>query len=321
MEFAQLAFEQPIYDLNRRIEELKKLSAEGPVDFADEIETLSAKLEQLKEQIYANLTIWQRVQVARHPQRPYTLDYVQRILTDWVELHGDRNFADDHAMVTGVGRLEGRPVALIGHQKGRSTKEKLQRNFGMPHPEGFRKAHRIMDLADRFGLPLISFLDTTGAYPGIGSEERGISEAIARNIRDMFTLRVPIIIVVIGEGGSGGALGIGVGDRVYMLENSYYSVISPEGCAAILWRDQAQAQEAAQALRVSGRHLVDLGVVDRVLPEPLGGAHNGVDETAQIVKEVLVGDLAELTKLPVDELLQKRYDKFRVMGVYAENRA
>ncbi|MCK4593322.1 acetyl-CoA carboxylase carboxyltransferase subunit alpha, partial [bacterium] len=253
-----------------------------------------------------------------HPRRPYTLDYVERILTDWVELHGDRTFADDGAMVTGLGRLEGRPVALVGHQKGRSTKEKLQRNFGMPHPEGFRKARRIMDLAERFGLPFISFLDTTGAYPGIGSEERGISEAIAHNIRDMFTLTVPIIIVVIGEGGSGGALGIGVGDRVYMLENSYYSVISPEGCAAILWRDQAMAQTAAQALKVSGRHLVDLGVVDRILPEPLGGAHTGVDETAQIIKEVLVADFAELSKLPVEELLQQRYDKFRVMGEFTE---
>ncbi len=318
MEFAQLSFEQPIFDLKKRIEELKKLDAEGDIDFSDEIETLTAKLEKLKEQVYSKLTIWQRVQVARHPRRPYTLDYVERILTDWVELHGDRTFADDGAMVTGLGRLEGRPVALVGHQKGRSTKEKLQRNFGMPHPEGFRKARRIMDLAERFGLPFISFLDTTGAYPGIGSEERGISEAIAHNIRDMFTLTVPIIIVVIGEGGSGGALGIGVGDRVYMLENSYYSVISPEGCAAILWRDQAMAQTAAQALKVSGRHLVDLGVVDRILPEPLGGAHTGVDETAQIIKEVLVADFAELSKLPVEELLQQRYDKFRVMGEFTE---
>jgi acetyl-CoA carboxylase carboxyl transferase subunit alpha len=316
MEFAKLDFEQPLFDLQQRIKELKKLDAEGEIDFRDEISALSDKLERMKEQVYSNLTIWQRVQVARHPGRPYTLDYIGQIFSDWIEFHGDRAFADDRAIVSGLARLEGCPVAVVGHQKGRSTKEKLEHNFGLPRPEGFRKARRVMELAARFELPIISFLDTTGAYPGIGSEERGVAEAIACNIRDMFTYPVPLIIVVIGEGGSGGALGIGVGDRVYMLENSYYSVITPEGCAAILWRDGGRAREAAEALKVSGPHLVELGIVDRILPEPLGGAHNGLVETAQIIKETLVTDLAELRKLSGDQLLDQRYQKFRGMGEF-----
>ncbi len=321
MNFAHLTFEQPIIKLQERIAELRKLSAEGEIDFASEVETLSVKLEQMKEQIYSNLTIWERVQVARHPQRPYTQDYIDRIIDDWTELHGDRTFSDDQAIITGLGFLDGRRVAVIGHQKGRSTKEKLRHNFGSPRPEGFRKALRVMQLAERFKLPVISFLDTAGAYPGIGSEERGVAEAIARNIRDMFTLKVPIIIVVIGEGGSGGALGIGVGDRVYMLQNGYYSVISPEGCAAILWRDGAKAKMAAEALKVSGNHLLELGIVDKFLPEPLGGAHNDLDETALIIKETLVTDLAELSELPIDELLDLRYKKFRAMGRFTEEPA
>lgn len=321
MNFAHLTFEQPIIKLQERIAELRKLSAEGEIDFASEVETLSVKLEQMKEQIYSNLSIWERVQVARHPQRPYTQDYIDRIIDDWTELHGDRTFSDDQAIITGLGFLDGRRVAVIGHQKGRSTKEKLRHNFGSPRPEGFRKALRVMELAERFKLPVISFLDTAGAYPGIGSEERGVAEAIARNIRDMFTLEVPIIIVVIGEGGSGGALGIGVGDRVYMLQNGYYSVISPEGCAAILWRDGAKAKMAAEALKVSGNHLIELGIVDKLLPEPLGGAHNDLDETALIIKETLVTDLAELSKLPIDELLDLRYKKFRAMGRFTEEPA
>lgn len=316
MENAKLDFEQPLYDLRNRIQELKRLGAEGGSDFSSEIATLTEKLERMKEEVYSNLTIWQRVQVARHPQRPYTLDYIQRVFTEWTELHGDRAFAEDPAIVTGLARLEGSPVAVIGHQKGRTTKEKVYHNFGSPRPEGFRKALRVMELAGRFGLPIVSFLDTSGAYPGIGSEERGVAEAIARNIRQMFTFPVPIIIVVIGEGGSGGALGIGVGDRVYMLENSYYSVISPEGCAAILWRDGSQAQRASETLKVSGPHLVELGVVDRILPEPLGGAHHGVDETAQIIKETLVTSLSELSRLEADELLEQRYRKFRAMGEF-----
>jgi acetyl-CoA carboxylase carboxyl transferase subunit alpha len=321
MNFAHLTFEQPIIKLQERIAELRKLSAEGEIDFASEVETLSVKLEQMKEQIYSNLSIWERVQVARHPQRPYTQDYIDRIIDDWTELHGDRTFSDDQAIITGLGFLDGRRVAVIGHQKGRSTKEKLRHNFGSPRPEGFRKALRVMELAERFKLPVISFLDTAGAYPGIGSEERGVAEAIARNIRDMFTLKVPIIIVVIGEGGSGGALGIGVGDRVYMLQNGYYSVISPEGCAAILWRDGAKAKMAAEALKVSGNHLIELGIVDKLLPEPLGGAHNDLDETALIIKETLVTDLAELSELPIDELLDLRYKKFRAMGRFTEEPA
>lgn len=316
MEKAKLDFEQPLYDLQNRIRELKKLDAEGEMDFAGEINTLTDKLERMKEQVYSNLTIWQRVQVARHPRRPYTLDYVELLFTDWTELHGDRVFAEDPSIVTGLARLEGRPVAVIGHQKGRTTKQKVKHNFGSPKPEAFRKALRVMELAGRFGLPIISFLDTSGAYPGIGSEERGVAEAIARNIREMFTFPVPMIILVIGEGGSGGALGIGVGDRVYMLENSYYSVISPEGCAAILWRDGAKAQLAAEALKVSGSHLVELGVVDRILPEPLGGAHHGIEETAQIIKETLVTAVGELSKLPIEELLDRRYKKFRAMGEF-----
>jgi len=321
MDFARLTFEQPIIKLQERIAELRKLNAEGEIDFSSEVETLSVKLEQMKEQIYSNLSIWERVQVARHPRRPYTQDYINKIIDDWTELHGDRTFADDQAIITGLGFLDGRRVAVIGHQKGRSTKEKLRHNFGSPRPEGFRKALRVMELAERFKLPIISFLDTAGAYPGIGSEERGVAEAIARNIRDMFTLTVPIIVIVIGEGGSGGALGIGVGDRVYMLQNGYYSVISPEGCAAILWRDGAKAQMAAEALKVSGNHLIELGIVDKLLPEPLGGAHNGLDETALIIKETLVTDLAELSKLPIDELLDLRYKKFRAMGRFTEKPA
>ncbi len=316
MEKAKLDFEQPLYDLQNRIRELKELDAEGEMDFGGEISTLTEKLETMKEQVYSNLTIWQRVQVARHPERPYTLDYVKLLFTDWTELHGDRVFAEDPSIVTGLARLEGRPVAVIGHQKGRTTKQKVKHNFGSPKPEAFRKALRVMELAGRFGLPIISFLDTSGAYPGIGSEERGVAEAIARNIRELFTFPVPIIILVIGEGGSGGALGIGVGDRVYMLENSYYSVISPEGCAAILWRDGAKAQLAAEALKVSGAHLVELGVVDRILPEPLGGAHHGIEETAQIIKETLVTAVGELSKLPIEELLDRRYKKFRAMGEF-----
>lgn len=316
MEKAKLDFEQPLYDLQNRIRELKELDAEGEMDFGGEISTLTEKLETMKEQVYSNLTIWQRVQVARHPERPYTLDYVKLLFTDWTELHGDRVFAEDPSIVTGLARLEGRPVAVIGHQKGRTTKQKVKHNFGSPKPEAFRKALRVMELAGRFGLPIISFLDTSGAYPGIGSEERGVAEAIARNIRELFTFPVPIIILVIGEGGSGGALGIGVGDRVYMLENSYYSVISPEGCAAILWRDGAKAQLAAEALKVSGPHLVELGVVDRILPEPLGGAHHGIEETAQIIKETLVTAVGELSKLPIEELLDRRYKKFRAMGEF-----
>jgi acetyl-CoA carboxylase carboxyl transferase subunit alpha len=316
MEKAKLDFEQPLYDLQNRIRELKELDAEGEMDFGGEISTLTEKLETMKEQVYSNLTIWQRVQVARHPERPYTLDYVKLLFTDWTELHGDRLFAEDPSIVTGLARLEGRPVAVIGHQKGRTTKQKVKHNFGSPKPEAFRKALRVMELAGRFGLPIISFLDTSGAYPGIGSEERGVAEAIARNIRELFTFPVPIIILVIGEGGSGGALGIGIGDRVYMLENSYYSVISPEGCAAILWRDGAKAQLAAEALKVSGPHLVELGVVDRILPEPLGGAHHGIEETAQIIKETLVTAVGELSKLPIEELLDRRYKKFRAMGEF-----
>ncbi|HEV2212577.1 MAG TPA: acetyl-CoA carboxylase carboxyl transferase subunit alpha, partial [Gammaproteobacteria bacterium] len=274
-----LEFEQPIAELEAKIEELRFVGDESAISITEEIERLQAKSRALTENIFANLSAWQVAQLARHPQRPYTLDYVQRLFTDFEELKGDRSYADDPAIVCGVARFDGKPVAIIGQQKGRDTKEKIRRNFGMPRPEGYRKALRIMKLAERFRLPIFTFIDTPGAYPGVGAEERGQSEAIARNLFEMSTLRVPIICTVVGEGGSGGALAIGVGDRVLMLQYSIYSVISPEGCASILWKSADKASEAAEAMGITAERLKTLGLIDGVLKEPLGGAHRDMDAT------------------------------------------
>ncbi|MEE8574078.1 MAG: acetyl-CoA carboxylase carboxyltransferase subunit alpha [Thermodesulfobacteriota bacterium] len=313
-----LDFEKPIIELENKIEELKSFTSKEDIDLSGEIITLTKRLEKLKKEVFSNLTSWQRVQLSRHPERPYMLDYVSMIGEDFIEIHGDRHFGDDKALLTGLCRIGKEKVMIVGHQKGRDTKENLERNFGCAHPEGYRKAMRIMSLAEKFHLPIISFIDTPGAYPGIGAEERGQAEAIAYNLREMAGLKVPIIVIVIGEGGSGGALGIGIGDRVYVLENAYYSVISPEGCAAILWKERSKAPNAAEALKLTGEELVDLGVIDGTIPEPLGGAHRDPEETAAEVKKTIVENLEELLKLSTDELLEARYNKFRNMGVYKE---
>ena len=305
-------FEEPILRLRQRIEELSAL----PDDAAHrkEIERLREKVERVSREIYASLTPWQKTLVARHPSRPYTLDYIQALLTDFVELHGDRKFADDPAIVAGLARFRGRPVAVVGHQKGRDTKEKVRRNFGMPRPEGFRKALRVMRLADKFDRPILSFVDTAGAYPGIDAEERGQAEAIAVNLRAMAGFRVPIIVVVTGEGGSGGALALGVGDRVLMLEHATYSVISPEGCAAILWKDASRKKEAAEALRLTAVDLKEFGVIDEIIPEPPGGAHADPAGAAAAVGEAVERHLREVADLTSEERRERRYRKFRAMG-------
>jgi acetyl-CoA carboxylase carboxyl transferase subunit alpha len=305
-------FEEPILRLRQRIEELSAL----PDDAAHrkEIERLREKLDRVSREIYAGLTPWQKTLVARHPARPYTLDYVGTLMSDFVELHGDRKFADDAAVVAGFGRFRGMPVAIVGHQKGRDTKEKVRRNFGMPRPEGFRKALRVMTLAEKFGRPILSFVDTAGAYPGIDAEERGQAEAIAVNLRAMAGFRVPIIVAVTGEGGSGGALALGVGDRVLMLEHSIYSVISPEGCAAILWKDAARKKEAAEALRLTAADLVELGVIDEIIPEPPGGAHADPAGAAAAVGEAIERHLRAVADLTAEERRERRYRKFRAMG-------
>ena len=313
-----LEFERPIVDLDRRLEELRGFAERGDPEFREEYERLSRRAEKLRFEIYTRLTPWQRVQLARHPQRPYTVDYLKRIMPEFIELHGDRGFADDPAVVAGMGRIAGRSVMVIGHQKGRDTKENIRRSFGMPHPEGYRKGLRLMQMASRFGLPIVTFIDTPGAYPGIGAEERGQFEAIARNLREMVRLEVPIIAIVIGEGGSGGALAFGIADRVLMLENSIYSVISPEGCAAILWRDRAKAPEAAAALKVTSADLKELGIIDEVLPEPLGGAHRDPDLVARAIEEAVTRYLNELDRLDVTVRRQLRQRKYQAMGVYKE---
>src|SRR2546429_8115425 len=306
MDLQPLDFEKPILELERRLQELKAHSREHDVDLGSEVEAIEAKLRDTRRQVYGNLSAWQRVQIARHVQRPFALDYVERCFTGWTELHGDRLFADDKAMPSGLAMLDSRRCVVITHQKGRNTKENVMRNFGCAHPEGYRKALRLMRLAQKFKMPVISLIDTPGAFPGIGSEERHISEAIAVNLREMMNLRVPIIAAVIGEGGSGGALGIGVADRVLILENAYYSVISPEGCAAILWRDRAAAAKAAEALKITAKDLHDLGLVDEIIPEPLGGAHNDPAATAQTLKQHLLRHLKQLHKLSTAERLKKR---------------
>ncbi|HPT67785.1 MAG TPA: acetyl-CoA carboxylase carboxyltransferase subunit alpha [Bacillota bacterium] len=313
-----LDFEKPLVELERQIEEIKKFAAEKNIDMSEEIRRLQEKADQIKQEIYSNLTTWQRIQIARHPKRPTLLDYVGMIFTDFTELHGDRLFRDDPAMVGGLAYLDGRPVTVIGQQKGRDTKENLQRNFGMPHPEGYRKALRLMEQAAKFGRPIISLVDVVGAYPGIEAEERGQGEAVARGIREMAALGTPIVVVITGEGGSGGALAIGVGDRILMLENAYYSVISPEGCASILWKDASRAPEAAEALRLTGKDLMEFGIVDEVIREPMGGAHKDPKAMAETLKEALIRNLLPLLDQDKEALLTARYDKFRKMGAFIE---
>jgi acetyl-CoA carboxylase carboxyl transferase subunit alpha len=317
MDIQPLDFEKPIFDLERRLQDLRVHSDKHDVDLDPAIAAIEAKLRETRRQIYSNLTAWQRVQIARHTQRPFALDYIERCFTDWTELHGDRRFADDRAMPCGLGMFDGQHCVVITHQKGRNTKENVMRNFGCAHPEGYRKALRLMQLGEKFRMPIISLIDTPGAYPGIGSEERHISEAIAVNLREMIRLRVPIIAAVIGEGGSGGALGIGVADRVLILENAYYSVISPEACSAILWRDRRHAAEAAEALKLTAQDLLKLEVVDEIVPEPEGGAHRDYDSVASNLAGALREALKQIGQVPVAELLEKRYEKFRRLGVFA----
>ena len=313
-----LEFERPIVELEKKIADMKAYATDENVELSEEIKRLEARLKKLMEETYSKLTRWQRVQLARHPDRPYTLDYVERIFTDFVELHGDRAFADDPALVGGLAKLDGRPVMVMGQQKGRTTKEKLYRNFGMMNPEGYRKALRLMKMAVKFKRPVVVFIDTPGAYPGLGAEERGQGEAIARNLFEMSHMPIPIVIVIIGEGASGGALGIGVGDRTLMMENGWYSVISPEGCAAILWRDSAKASVAAEALKLTAADLIKFGVIDEIIPEPIGGAHRDVDGASKIVKERIVANLNDLSTYSGEELIKMRLDKYGKMGFFKE---
>ncbi|MGQ9819997.1 MAG: acetyl-CoA carboxylase carboxyltransferase subunit alpha [Candidatus Kapaibacteriales bacterium] len=311
-----LEFEKPIYELEKKIEEMKSLNQ--IIDIKDEIEKLQAKVDELRLSIYNQLTRWQRVQIARHPERPLTLDYIQNIFTDFVELHGDRCIRDDPAIVGGIAHFNGKSVVVVGHQKGKDTKSNLHRNFGMANPEGYRKAHRLFLLAEKFNRPIITFLDTPGAFPGIEAEERGQAEAIARNLFLMSKLRVPIIVVIIGEGASGGAIGIGLGDRILMLENAWYSVISPESCSSILWRSWDFKEQAAEALKLTARDLLEIGVIDRIVPEPIGGAHRNPAEMYQILRNVLTEELEPLLNMPAEELVTNRRKKFYNMGVYKE---
>jgi acetyl-CoA carboxylase carboxyl transferase subunit alpha len=314
-----LEFEKPLAELERRIGELKHMDLEQPgVDLSDDIARLEKKLNKMRSDVYSNISRWQRTQIARHPQRPYTLDYIEALMENFVELHGDRNFADDRAIVGGVAWFNGKPVMVIGHQKGRNTKEKVERNFGMPHPEGYRKALRLMRLAERFNIPIITLVDTPGAFPGIGAEERGQAEAIARNLIEMADLRVPVITVVTGEGGSGGALALAVSNRVMMLENSIYSVISPEGCAAILWKNQDYAQDAAEAMKLTAPDSLKNGIIDEIIPEPLGGAHRDPSVTAKSLGASVQAQLDKLSGMAPDELVTDRWEKFRKMGVFRD---
>ncbi len=318
MDLNFLEFEQPIAELEAKIEELRLVGDDAEINIEEEIARLHTKSLSLTESIFSNLTPWQISQLSRHPQRPYLLDYIKRIFDDFQELHGDRTFADDHAIVGGLARLDGRSVMIIGHQKGRDTKEKIHRNFGMPRPEGYRKALRLMELAQRFRLPILTFIDTPGAYPGVGAEERGQSEAIARNLQVMAHLRTPIICTVVGEGGSGGALAIGVGDRVLMLQYSTYSVISPEGCASILWKSADKAQLAAEAMAITSDKLLEQGLIDDIVPEPLGGAHRKPDAMAATLKQSLLRHLDDIRDVDLDELLAKRYARVMGSGRYKE---
>lgn len=313
-----LEFEKPIIELEARINDLKKTGKSKKIDIEPDIKKIEQKIEKMKEEIYSNLTDWQRVQIARHPNRPYTLDYIQLMTSEFIEIHGDRLFADDMALVAGFAKLNGQMIVILGHQKGRDTKDNIRRNFGCAHPEGYRKAMRVMKLAEKFRLPVVALIDTPGAYPGVGAEERGQAQAIAENLMDMAGLKTPVIAVVIGEGGSGGALGVGVADRVLMLQNAYYSVISPEGCASILWRSSTKAADAANALKLTGEHLLKFGIIDEVVPEPQGGAHRDPEVMAATLKKFILKNIKDLMGLSCDELLEKRYEKFRRIGLVAE---
>ena len=313
-----LEFEKPIVELEQKLDELRQQSEGRDIDLGREINLMQEKIEAMRTQVYGNLSAWQRVQISRHTARPFFLDYVRMAFTDFIELKGDRLFGDDPSMPGGLATIDGIRCVVIGQQKGRDMKENLHRNFGSPHPEGYRKALRLMRMAEKFGFPFVALIDTPGAYPGIGAEERHIAEAIAVNIREMMVLRTPVVSVVIGEGGSGGALGIGVADRVLMLENSYYSVISPEGCAAILWKHRKHAPEAAEALKLTAKDLQKMGLVDGVIPEPDGGAHVDPEKAATNLRDALSRELKSLAKTPVEKLLAKRYEKFRAMGVFQE---
>lgn len=314
-----LDFELPIAELEAKIEELRHVGNDSDVNLSEEISAMQVKSGKLTEEIFSKLTAWQVSQLARHPQRPYTMDYIERILTDFEELHGDRHFADDPALVGGIGRLDGRPVMVLGQQKGRDTKEKIRRNFGMPRPEGYRKALRLMEMAERFKMPILTFIDTPGAYPGIDAEERNQSEAIAKNLEVMARLKTPIICTVIGEGGSGGALAIGVGDRTLMLQHSTYSVISPEGCATILWKSAERASDAAEAMGITAERLKELGLIDAIIPEPLGGAHRDMDAIAESLKNTLIDNLNSLDELSGEQLLSTRYDRLMSVGNFKES--
>lgn len=314
-----LEFEKPVVDLEKQIEELKRFSQEKGIDMQEQIAALEQKAENLRMEIYSNLTVMQRIQIVRHPKRPTCLDYIGMIFDNFIELHGDRLYRDDPAMVGGIAYLNGIPVTVVGQQKGRDTKENIYRNFGMPHPEGYRKALRLMKQADKFGRPVICLVDVVGAYPGVEAEERGQGEAIARGIMEMANLRVPVIVAVTGEGGSGGALATGIGNRVLIMENAYYSVISPEGCAAILWRDGSKVQEAAEALKIGAKDLLKMGIVDEIVPEPIGGAHKNPALASKNLKEALVSNLTPLLKLSPSQLLEERYQRFRNYGQFIEN--
>ena len=318
MNMSHLEFEQPISELEEKIEELRFVGSDSNINISEEVARLEDKSRDLTKSIFSNLSSWQISQLARHPQRPYSLDYIDKLFTDFQELHGDRAFADDPAIVGGLARLDGRSLVVIGHQKGRDTKQRQYRNFGMPRPEGYRKALRLMRLAARFRLPVVTLVDTPGAYPGIGAEERGQSEAIARNLFEMAGLRVPVLCIVIGEGGSGGALAIGVGDRIIMLEYSIYSVISPEGCASILWKSSDKAEDAAEAMGITSSRLLSLGLIDRVVEEPLGGAHRHPDEMARALKKAIKTELDDLMNLSVEDLLERRYQRLMTYGEFKE---
>ncbi|MDP8259489.1 MAG: acetyl-CoA carboxylase carboxyltransferase subunit alpha [Candidatus Gygaella obscura] len=314
-----LDFEKPILELEKKIDELRNFTSDKKINLASEINRLEEKLTRLKKDTYRNITPWQRVQIARHPQRLYTTDYINTIMKNFIELHGDRLFADDKALIGGLATLDDRKVVVMGHQKGRETKESIMRNFGCAHPEGYRKALRLMYMAQKFNLPIIVFIDTPGAYPGIGAEERGQAQAIASNLMEMVEIKVPIIVTVIGEGGSGGALGVGIGDKILVLENSYYSVISPEGCAAILWKSSTKAPEAADALKLTAEDLLKFKIIDEIVPEPLGGVHRDPQKMCQTLKEAIIRNLNSLSDLSTKQILDRRYNKFRKIGDITEN--
>jgi acetyl-CoA carboxylase carboxyl transferase subunit alpha len=310
-------FEKPIIEIQQKINELQKLSDRHP-EFIVEIRKFEQRLDEMKAKVYTKLSAWQRIQIARNPKRPYTLDYIRMMMTDYIELHGDRLFADDMAIVGGLATIDDEPVVVLGHQKGRDTSENIKRNFGCAHPEGYRKAMRLMRMAERFDLPVVVFIDTPGAFPGIGAEERGQAQAIAENLRDMAQIRTPIIATVIGEGGSGGALGVGVADHVIILQNAYYSVISPEGCASILWRSATKASEAAEALKLTGEYLIKFGIVEEIIPEPLGGAHYDPTQVSDLLKTSILKQIRRLKGLSLDQLVEARYAKFRKVGQFVE---